>query len=746
MRARSAREIGVALAAACLVLVLFARFADTPALRGLETASLDLRFRIRGVQAPGPDVTLILVDDASIAAFGRWPFSRSLIAQAVQRLKEAGAKVVAFDLLFAEAERALPDQAQASMRATLQALPKGDPARPPLEKLLADDPDAPLETAMAQSGNVLLPLAFSFVGASGEAPDYLSDSAFSTFDKSARPVVFPLEPVAVLPPIERFGKAARGLGNVNIAYDRDGAVRFDRSVLPFDGDFYPSLAIRAAADYLGVPWPEVRLILGQGIQVGATLIPTDQSMRLPINFRGPPGTLPTFSFADLIGGRVPEDRLKGRVVLIGGSFTGNKDSFASPFSVDPMPGTEILATVIDMILQRDFLSEQDPPQWHAAVLGAVLVLAAGTGLAAGGLSFRTAGITGLLLIALLLAGLQAAFQRGLWLPAVQPAAALLVSLVCVLLLRYWTVDRAGQRVRSAFRRYMAPELVDVLAAHPEKLRLGGETRNMTLMFCDIRGFTAISEQFQSDPQGLTHLINRFLSPMTRVIIERRGTIDKYMGDCIMAFWNAPLDDPNHAENACRAALQMVAGLGPVNDALEAEAKETGSLFIPIRIGIGLNSGPTVVGNMGSDQRFDYSVLGDSVNLASRLEGQSKTYGVTILLGDDSAKQAPGFAILPLDLIRVKGKSQAVAIHALIGDESVARGADFTELAALHGAFIASYRAQSWLAARAALDRVRAAGQAWCLDALYDLYAARLAAFEADPPGSDWDGVFVALSK
>jgi adenylate cyclase len=738
MRARSAREIGVALAAACLVLVLFARFADTPALRGLETASLDLRFRIRGVQAPGPDVTLVLVDDASIAAFGRWPFSRSLIAQAVQRLKEAGAKVVAFDLLFAEAERALPDQAQASMRATLQALPKGDPARPPLEKLLADDPDAPLETAMAQSGNVLLPLAFSFVGASGDAPDYLSDSAFSTFDKSARPVVFPLEPVAVLPPIERFGKAARGLGNVNIAYDRDGAVRFDRSVLPFDGDFYPSLAIRAAADYLGVPWPEVRLILGQGIQVGATLIPTDQSMRLPINFRGPPGTLPTFSFADLIGGRVPEDRLKGRVVLIGGSFTGNKDSFASPFSVDPMPGTEILATVIDMILQRDFLSEQDPPQWHAAVLGAVLVLAAGTGLAAGVLSFRTAGITGLLLIALLLAGLQAAFQRGLWLPAVQPAAALLVSLVCVLLLRYWTVDRAGQRVRSAFRRYMAPELVDVLAAHPEKLRLGGETRNMTLMFCDIRGFTAISEQFQSDPQGLTHLINRFLSPMTRVIIERRGTIDKYMGDCIMAFWNAPLDDPDHAAHGAAAALAMMTALTALNRQLADEGLR------PLAIGIGLNSGECVVGNMGSDLRFDYSVLGDAVNVSSRLEGLSKFYGVAIVIGPATRAAIADWACLELDLIAVKGKTEAVHIYGLLGDRAFARSPAFVALQACHAAMLERYRACDWSGARRALDACRTiAGH---VGGLCDLYEDRITGFSKDPPAADWTGVYTATSK
>ena len=269
---------------------------------------------------------------------------------------------------------------------------------------------------------------------------------------------------------------------------------------------------------------------------------------------------------------------------------------------------------------------------------------------------------------------------------------------------------------------------------------------MTLLFCDIRGFTTISESFGADAQGLTRLINRFLTPMTNVILARKGTIDKYMGDCIMAFWNAPLDDPDHAVNACRSALQMSQDLQPLNALLEEQAKAEQRSHIPINIGIGLNSGDVVVGNMGSDQRFDYSVLGDTVNLASRLEGQSKTYGVTVVIGDATFTRAPQFACLELDLIKVKGKTEAVRIFALLGDETVAAAEPFQTLKEAHDAMLKAYRAQDWPQARALLARSAKLDGGFHLDKLRDLYVERIDAYEADPPGADWDGVYVATSK
>jgi adenylate cyclase len=314
----------------------------------------------------------------------------------------------------------------------------------------------------------------------------------------------------------------------------------------------------------------------------------------------------------------------------------------------------------------------------------------------------------------------------------------------VTFLNYMREERERRQVRGAFSRYMSPDLVEQLAEDPSRLKLGGEMREMTLLFCDIRGFTTISEQF--DAEGLTRFINRFLTPMTAIILARRGTIDKYMGDCIMAFWNAPLDDPAHAEHGVRSALAMFDGVKQLNRALETEAEADGRKFIPINIGIGINTGTVCVGNMGSDLRFDYSVLGDDVNLASRLEGQSKTYGTDNVIGENTKALVDGFACLKLDRIQVKGKTVPVDIYTVLGDESLAASPEFQSLRACHDDMLAAYQRQDWAATRRKLEECRAFDGAHRLDVLYDLYAERIAAYENDPPGENWDGVYVAKSK
>ncbi len=323
----------------------------------------------------------------------------------------------------------------------------------------------------------------------------------------------------------------------------------------------------------------------------------------------------------------------------------------------------------------------------------------------------------------------------------------LTALLLFIQLTYWgyaSEEAQRRQVRTAFGRYLSPALVEKLAKDPSHLKLGGEMRDMTLLFCDVRGFTTISELF--DAQGLTRLINRFLTPMTNVILDRFGTIDKYMGDCIMAFWNAPLDDEDHARHACESALAMMETLGPLNDSLEQEAKAENRRHVPIKIGIGLNSGGVCVGNMGSDQRFDYSVLGDTVNLASRLEGQSKPYGVHIVIGDETRKRAPDYAALELDLIKVKGKTEAVRIWTLLGRPAIAQEGWFKELEAAHNAMLAAYRGQNWAEARAQIARCRTLQGELHIEGFYELMEERISEFEANPPGVDWDGVFTATSK
>ncbi|HEX3883853.1 MAG TPA: adenylate/guanylate cyclase domain-containing protein [Stellaceae bacterium] len=738
------RETLLAVAAALTVLGLLA-FDNSSLLRGLETSSLDLRFRLRGTVPPGSEVAVVMVDDRSIDTLGHWPLSHRLFSQALQILDRDRARTIVFDLLFAQPEQPIPPDLQNAARTAAAALPADSDAalRGALKALAEDDPDRELARAIKASGNVYLPIAFAFTGKKMAAPDFVSDAGYQRFVKSPVPPDFPLKPVSAVTPLPIWATEAAGLGHVNIAFDRDGAPRYDYLALPFEGDFLPSLPVRAAAAYLGVKWPDVGLALGEGVRLGPIAIPTDPAARLLINYRGPRGTFPTYSFVDLLDGHVPPTAFDGKIVLIGASFLGLPDSSASPYGSTPLPGTERMAGIIDQILHRDFIAES-PPGWPIAVAVAVALLAGLAGVGAALLPTRLAALSAGLPLLIWAGATQAAFLHGLWLPLVKPETALAVASVAVLLFRYRVVDYEGRVIKTAFRRYLAPDMVNYLSRHPERLKLGGETRNMTMLFCDVRGFTAISEQYKANPHELTHLINRFLTPMTDLILARRGTIDKYIGDCIMAFWNAPLDDPDHATHACASALAMIAALEGVNAELASGAAAQGRAFTPLRVGIGINTGDCVVGNVGSDQRFDYSVLGDAVNLAARLEPQSKNYDVSIVVGEATREQAPAFAAIELDRIAVYGRHEAVRIYTLLGDEAAAASAGFIALAERHDAMLGAYRAQDWDAAETRLIACRNRDQR--LDALYELYAERIAYFRLNPPGPDWNGVFVATSK
>jgi adenylate cyclase len=270
---------------------------------------------------------------------------------------------------------------------------------------------------------------------------------------------------------------------------------------------------------------------------------------------------------------------------------------------------------------------------------------------------------------------------------------------------------------------------------------------MTILFSDVRGFTTISESFKDNPQGLTQLMNRLLTPLTNSIIERKGTIDKYIGDAIMAFWNAPLDDPDHEAHACAAALDMLRRIDDLNHEREAEALEDGKTFFPMNIGLGINTGTCVVGNMGSDLRFDYSVLGDSVNLASRLEGRSKEYGTPIILGAHTAeKVGDRFATLQIDLITVKGKKEPERIYALLGDKAVAETEAFRNITALTGQMLDRYRNRDWDGAEKAIDSALSATDHFGLDEIYNTYRERIRNFRETPPPASWDGVYVFDKK
>jgi adenylate cyclase len=685
------RSAGLALISAAIVVLLFTVFADIPVVRGLETASLDLRFRLRGVRPPGPEVTIILIDDRSLESLGRWPLSRALFARALEVLDHARAKVVAFDLLFTEPDDPLPADLRDRLRAAGAAITGdgGDRLRAALQRLDDSDRDGRFAAAMRASGNVLLPIGLSSVETPGEEPSWLSDSAYLWFDSSPLSPIFPWRPKSAVLPIEKLGVAAAGLGHTSFALDSDGAPRYDYVALPFEADFLPSLAIRAAAAYLGVPWSQVALALGAGVRIGDLTVPTDRAMRLPVNCRGPPLTFPTFSFADLLAGRVAREDLAGRIVLIGASFVGSGDSYPQPFGNTLMPGVERMANIIDTIVSRDFI---DVPAgvWSVLVIAIVLLLAALAGAMTEFLPTRVAALAGAAPVAVWAGTAQVAFASNIWLPLIEPVAALATAAATVLLFRYWVVDRLGRRIRSAFCHYLAPSLVAQLVDSDSELRLGGERREVTIMFADLSGFTALSTRLP--PEELMALTNSYHALMVEAVEAFGGYVNQFVGDAVMAIFGAPVPNPEHAACAARAALRIVATVMRA----KTEADRRGVPGYAVKVGI--NSGPAVVGNVGAPERYNYTAVGETVNIAARLEGVPEDYGCRIVIGPNTAAAiGDRFLICELDWIKVKGKDAPFSVYQLIGEKSTASEAELACLAQ-YEAGLKFYRAGEFSAA------------------------------------------------
>ena len=434
-----------------------------------------------------------------------------------------------------------------------------------------------------------------------------------------------------------------------------------------------------------------------------------------------------------------------KLILIGTSATGMNDIKTTPVS-RAMPGVEIHAQALESALSGSTLSRPSNGEvWEflAALVAGLLVIAFAPNL--GPVTLVGVGA----MFASVLVGTSWYFytQHRLLVDFTYPLLSTTAIYLTLIFASFVREQAQRRQIRSAFGQYLSPALVEQLAQSPEKLVLGGEEREMTIMFSDVRGFTSISESYKSDPQGLTALMNRFLTPLTNAILARKGTIDKYMGDAIMAFWNAPLDDREHQIHACEAALDMLERIDALNKEREIEAQNGGHRYIPINVGVGLNTGICVVGNMGSNLRFDYSVLGDSVNLASRLEGQSKEYGFPIIAGSRTALAVKDkFAILELDYIMVKGKKEPEVIYAIAGREDTAQSAYFQRLRNLTIEMLACYRSRNWQGALAAIERGRRTEGAHALELLYNLYQARILGYQESPPPEDWTGAFALLTK
>jgi adenylate cyclase len=482
----------------------------------------------------------------------------------------------------------------------------------------------------------------------------------------------------------------------------------------------------------------------QSAAIPGFVIPTDRNGQLWIHF-APHDKDRYISAVDVLEGRVPSDRVAQRLVLIGTSAVGLLDSKTTP--VDPlMPGVEVHAQVLENILTNSVLSAPNyaigVELCAALLLGIIIIWLAPT------LNPLLLLLVGATVIALSMgASWYFYVQSRLLFDFTYPLLSSVLVYLTLVFSNYMSEQAQRRRIRSAFGQYLSPDLVEQLAQSPDKLVLGGEDREMSILFSDVRGFTTISELYKDNPQGLTSLMNSFLTPLTNAIIEHKGTIDKYMGDAIMAFWNAPLNDADHEINACEAALEMLRRVDTLNSQREQQAKESGQRFIPLKVGVGINTGRCVVGNMGSDLRFNYSVLGDPVNLASRLEGQSKNYGLPIIVGSRTASAiSDKFAVLELDCITVKGKTEPESVYTVLGGADVAGSDRFGQLRQNVNDMLTRFRKQDFSGATQAIERCRKFGDGFGLGYVFDLYSERIQIFNENPPPADWNGVFVLETK
>ncbi|MEO7158762.1 MAG: adenylate/guanylate cyclase domain-containing protein [Vicinamibacterales bacterium] len=477
------------------------------------------------------------------------------------------------------------------------------------------------------------------------------------------------------------------------------------------------------------------------IRTGDVQVPTDAQGRVTLFDTG---HIPQrfISALAVLRDKVPPAELEGRIVFIGTSAIGLKDLRNTPIQ-NTVPGVEIHAQLAEQMIEQKFLARPD----YAA--GAEFLYLAAIGLLFVWLlprlsAAKMAGAAFTLIGFGVLVPWIAYSRYQLLFDPIYPPVTLAAIYVSGSVLAFMRAERDRREIRGAFGLYLSPDVVEQLARNPDLLKLGGEMREITVMFTDVRGFTTISEQF--DPPGLTRFMNRFLTPMTDLILDHGGTIDKYMGDAIMAFWNAPLAVESHAARACETALAMQARLRTLNVEWKAEADAERRRHIPVNIGVGLNTGRASVGNFGSSQRFTYSCLGDAVNLASRLEGQCKTYGVGVIIGSSTRAQVPDLATIELDLVMVKGKTEPERVYALLGDAAMATSSAFQALLDRQAALLAQYRAGGFAEALAMIDPCQqAAEQVGWQQGYYEMMRVRIDGLIDDSP-ADWTGVYVAKDK
>ena len=731
-----------------IVLVLFLFFVGVPLFDLIELKTYDLRFRSRGCKDPSPAIAIAVIDERSLDVEGRWPWPRARIAALVDVLSKNGAKVIGLDVGFFEPDEnsqiKLIDRLAKEME-TLDISGKGLAAFIKKNKDKADN-DLALANAIRNSSATIVLGYFFHMDPKRRMEQVEIDRQLQRIMPSKYPlIIYEDEDIGDSPFIEAYApesnldilsRAAPFQGHFNMLSDQDGVLRWVPVIIKCGGDIFPSMSLLCAWDYLDRPRLIVKVgVHGvEGVRMGERFIPTDESGQILINYLGPSDSFPYFSISDILAGEFAKGSFEGKVVLVGATATGLSDIRTGPTDTF-LPGVEVHATVIDNILKQDFLSR---PRWSGIYdLLAIIILGLLTGIALP----RLKALTGVLFVSLLFV-MQVMIahllfvESGTWLNLVYPILVLSITYISHTVYGYFTEEQARKKIKGAFSRYVSPSVVNEILKHPEQLKLGGEERVVSVLFCDLAGFTTVSERLA--PHELVALLSDYFTEMTEQIFAHGGMLNEYVGDELMAIFGAPLEQEDHAEKACAAAMALKERQHVLREAWAKIGRP------PLWARTGVNSGPMLVGNMGSVYRFSYGVMGDHVNLASRLEGLNKIYGTEVLIGENTARMVNGaFLLREVDRVRVKGREQALSIY-----EPMARagtqGAEKKERAVMeYAAGLDAYREQRWKEALTCFAGVLALSES---DQPSLVMAERCRAFRKSPPMKDWDGVFQQTTK
>lgn len=712
----------------------------------MELKTLDVRFLSRGARAAGGETVIAAIDEKSLTELGRWPWSRATIAKLVDALTESGAKAIGFDVVFAEPDEHSTVGQIRDIAREMKNLGTADDRVYALldEKKRLSDTDGILAESISRAGNVSLGYFFYTMTRDighlsdteiNEAASYISDSKFQIVQYLGKPLMdHVMKAFAVAPNIKVLSEAAENSGYFNAFPDIDGTNRWSPLVIRFGDNYYPSLSLAVLEQYLD--WPTMSLVMAEygveGVMMGDVGIPTDEAGRIFVNYLGPARTFPHYSVTDIVNGRLDKELFKDKIVLVGATATGIYDLRVTPFSA-VFPGIEIHATVVDNILHQNFIQR---PGWIAFIDMVAIIL---LGLVAVPVLTRVKALVGLLctlflVVVYVFINRYAFNSYNLWLNLVYPLMSLSIVYLGITLYRYITEEREKKKIRGTFQYYLSGPVIEEMLKDPSKLKLGGEKKDLTVLFSDIRGFTTISEKLS--PEELVHLLNEYLTVMTDKVFQYGGLLDKYMGDAIMAVFGAPIDDREHPAKCCKTALEMMEELKKLQQKWAQEGNPI------LDIGIGINTGDMVVGNMGSQMRFDYTVMGDNVNLGSRLEGINKEYGTNIVISEYTYERVKDtFVCRELDAVKVKGKLLPVKIYELMGDRQ--NSDKWTEYVTIFEEGLAKYRQGAWENAIDCFNRVLAIHPD---DHPSHMYIERCRHLKENPPEGQWDGVFTMTKK